>query len=57
MVKLEELEKLIQVTLFTGYIEGERIVGLLIVADTESSKTELAKNPGRHIIGTTIIRG
>lgn len=42
MIKLQELEKLIEVTLFTGYIEGERPVSLLIVADPESGKAELA---------------
>lgn len=47
MIKLEELEKLIEVTLFTGYIKNERPVSLLIVADPESGKTELVKKAKR----------
>jgi len=47
MVGLKELEKLIEVTLFTGYIVGERPVNLLIIADPESGKTELVKKAKR----------
>lgn len=47
MIKLGELEKLIQATLFTGYIEGEKPVSLLIIADPESGKTELVKKAQR----------
>ena len=47
MIKLEELEKLIEVTLYTGYIKNERPVSLLIVAEPESGKTELVKKAKR----------
>jgi hypothetical protein len=43
MIKLEELEKLIQITLCTGHIKDERPVSLLIVAEPESGKTELVR--------------
>ena len=32
-IKLQELERLIEVTLFTGYIKDEKPVSLLIIAD------------------------
>ncbi|GAJ18755.1 unnamed protein product, partial [marine sediment metagenome] len=47
MIKLGELEKLIEITLFTGYIKDERPVSLLIVAQPESGKTELVKKAKR----------
>lgn len=47
MIKLEELEKLIEITLLTGYIRDERPVSLLITADPESGKTELVKKAKR----------
>jgi len=47
MINLQDLEKLIEVTLFTGWIKDERPVSLLIVADPESGKTELVKKTKR----------
>lgn len=46
-MKLGELEKLIVVTLFTGYVEGERPVNLLVIANPESGKTDLVKKAKR----------
>lgn len=47
MINLEQLEKLLEVTLFTGYIKDERPVSLLIIAKPESGKTELVKKAKR----------
>jgi hypothetical protein len=47
MIKLEELEKPIEVTLFTDYIKDERPVSLIIIAEPESGKTELVKKAKR----------
>lgn len=47
MIKLTELEQLIEVTLFTGWIKDERPVSLIIIAEPESGKTELVKKAQR----------
>jgi len=47
MIRLEQLEKLVEVTLFTGYVKDERPVSLLIIAEPESGKTELVKKAKR----------
>jgi hypothetical protein len=43
LVGLEPIQDLIELTLGTPYIKGERTVSLLIVAEPESGKTELMK--------------
>lgn len=41
MIKVEELEKLIEATLFMAYVKGERPLSVLTVAKPESGKTDL----------------
>lgn len=40
MIKMEEIKNLLKYTLYTGYLEKEKTVSLLIIAKTESGKTE-----------------
>ena len=40
MIKMELLEKLLRLTLYTGWIKGEKPVSLLIIGKVESGKTE-----------------
>lgn len=40
MIKMEELVNLLKYVLFTGYLKRERPVSLLIIANSESGKTE-----------------
>ena len=47
MIGLEELEMLINIALFTGWIKDERPVSLLIIAKPESGKTELVRKARR----------
>jgi hypothetical protein len=53
LVGLEPIQDLIELTLMTPYVKGERIVSLLVVAESESGKTELMKkyrnNRGVHV--------
>ncbi len=41
MIGTKELEYLVKTTLFSGYLEGERPLSLLIAAEVESGKTEM----------------
>ena len=47
MIGLEELETLIKIILFTGWIKDERPVSALIVAKPESGKTDLVRKAQR----------
>ena len=47
MIKLTELEQLIEVTLFTGSIKDGRPVSLIFIAEPESGKTEPVKKAQR----------
>lgn len=53
LVGLEPIQDLIELTLRTPYVKGERTVSLLVVAEPESGKTELMKkyrnNNGVHV--------
>ena len=40
LVGMDPVQDLIELTLFSAYIRGERIVSLLLVAEPESGKTE-----------------
>jgi len=40
---VKQIESIIETTLYTGYIEGEKPVSLLMVASVEAGKTELVK--------------
>lgn len=44
MIKMDELKKLIKYVLFTAYLEGEKPTSLLVIAKTESGKTESIDN-------------
>jgi len=50
---MEPIQDLLELTLWTPYIKGEKIVSLLVVAEPESGKTELMKkyrrNNGVHV--------
>lgn len=43
MINTQELEEIIALTLFSGYLQNEAPVSLLIVAEVEGGKSELAK--------------
>ena len=43
LIGMKTIQDLIELTLWSAYIKGERIVSLLLVADPESGKTELMK--------------
>ena len=40
MIKVERMQKLIELALFSAYVEGEKPVSLLITAPVEAGKTE-----------------
>ncbi len=50
---LEPIQEIIELTLMTPYVKGERTTSLLVVAEPESGKTELMKkyrhNDGVHV--------
>ena len=54
MIKLERIQKLIELALYSAYVEGEKPVSLLITAPVEAGKTELllqfARNKGVLVI-------
>ena len=43
MIGTEDIEKLIKLSLFSAYLDGEKAVSLLITARVESGKTELVR--------------
>ena len=53
LIGLKAIQDLIELALWSAYINGERIVSLMLVADPESGKTELMKkyrkNKGIHV--------
>ena len=53
LIGLEAIQDLIELVLWSAYVRGERVVSLLIVAESESGKTELMKkyrkNVGVHV--------
>jgi len=53
LVGLEPIQDIIELTLITSYVKGEKTVKLLVVAEPESGKTELMKkyrnNRGVHV--------
>ena len=42
MIKLEAIEKIIKLTIYTGYLQNTRPLSLMIIANKESAKTETA---------------
>lgn len=53
LIGVEAIQDLIELTIWSAYIKGEKTVSLMLVADPESGKTELMKkyreNQGIHV--------
>lgn len=53
LIGLEAIQDLVELVIWSAYVRGERVVSLLIVAESESGRTELIKkyrkNVGVHV--------
>lgn len=48
MIKIKDLQKLIESSILTGYLKNERKTNFLIIAESESGKSELIKVGGQY---------